>query len=61
MMVETTSGNQIYRKQPIRMTVSGIPVFSGSSEYIENYHQTSSTRLKSLEENGVHPWMSETT
>lgn len=60
-MGETTSGNPIYRKHPIRTTESGIPVFSESSEYIENYDEISSTHLKSLQENGVNPFMSETT
>lgn len=60
-MQEAQSGAAPYRKQPLRLTESGIPVFSETSEYIQNYDDISSRHLKSLEETGVNPFMSEGT
>lgn len=60
-MLEAKSGPAPYRRQPLRRTESGIPVFSETSEYIRNYDDISSRHLKSLEETGVNPFMSETT
>lgn len=55
------NGGAVYRRSPLRTTKTGIPVFSETSEYIENYDEISSTHLKSLQESGVNPFMSDVT
>ncbi len=60
-MMPNLNGGAVYRKSPLRTTKTGIPVFSETSEYIENYDEISSTHLKSLQESGVNPFMSDVT
>ncbi len=48
----------LYNREPLEV-VNGIPVFSSSDEYIENYDLISNDHLDYLAEHGENPFMSE--
>jgi len=50
-----------FSREPLDVSPSGIPIFTRSDGYIENYDRIATTHLKSLDEAGQNPFMSEQT
>lgn len=67
MTTEPGSGPRIqtpsvrYSREPVSRTGSGLPIFATADSYTRNYDRIAQKHLKSLDEQGVNPFMSEAT
>src|SRR4030095_9320664 len=51
--------NSVYAREPLCVR-RDIPVFSETSEYVENYEKISQDHLAEMEKTGNNPWIGET-
>lgn len=50
-----------FSREPLERSATGVPIFAKPDDYIENYDKIATTHLKSLDEAGENPFMSEHT
>lgn len=50
-----------FTREPLKLSRSGIPIFATTDPYIQNYDKIANKHLKSLDDSGENPFMSEET